>query len=48
MRNESPHVGSSLDAFLKEEGIFEEIRAAALKEVLEWKVQKSLKKVKPD
>ena len=36
----NPHIGSSLDGFLKEEGILEEARAAALKEALAWQVQK--------
>lgn len=42
------HIGSSLDDFLKEEGILEEARATALKEMLEWQVQKSVKETKPD
>jgi len=40
------HIGSSLDDFLKEEGILEETRAAALKEALAWQVQKAMKKAK--
>ena len=48
MRNENPHIGSSLDDFLKEEGILEEARATALKEALEWEFQKSVRKIKPD
>jgi antitoxin HicB len=46
MRNENPHIGSSLDDFLKEEGILEETRATALKEVREWQIQKSVKETK--
>jgi len=42
------HIGSSLDDFLKEEGILEETRAVALKETLEWQAEKSIKKVKSD
>ena len=34
MRETNPHVGSSLDDFLKDEGVLEQTRAAALKEVL--------------
>jgi predicted HTH domain antitoxin len=30
------HVGSSIDAFLKEEGVFEESQAQAVKEVVAW------------
>ena len=32
MKKKNLHIGSSLDEFLKEEGILEETRAAALKE----------------
>lgn len=42
----NPHLGSSLDAFLKEEGILEEARAAALKEALAWQVRKAMKRKK--
>lgn len=44
MKKRNPHIGSSLDQFLKEEGILEEARAVALKEVLAWQVQKAMKK----
>lgn len=37
----NPHIGSSFDDFLKEEGIFEEVTAAAIKEVLVWQIQES-------
>ena len=30
------HVGSSLDGFLKDEGIFDEAQAQAVKEVVAW------------
>lgn len=33
MRETNPHVGSSLDVFLKEEGVLKQTRAAAPKEV---------------
>jgi antitoxin HicB len=46
MKKKNPHIGSSLDDFLKEEGVLEETRAAALKEVLAWQVQKAMKKKK--
>jgi hypothetical protein len=48
MKKKSSRIGSSLDDFLKEEGVLEETRAAVLKETLEWQVQKSIKKIKPD
>lgn len=37
------HVGSSLDDFLKEEGIFEEAQAQAIKEVVAWQLAKAMK-----
>ena len=46
MRKKNLHVGSSLDDFLREEGILEEARATALKETLAWQVQKAMKKAK--
>lgn len=41
VRKKNPHIGSSLDDFLREEGILEEARATALKEALAWQVQKA-------
>ena len=38
------HIGSSLDDFLKEEGILEETRAVALKEAVAWQVQQTMEK----
>ena len=32
------HLGSSIDSFLKEEGIFEEAQAQAVKEVVAWQL----------
>ena len=46
MKKKNPYIGSSLDDFLEEEGILEETRAAALKEVLAWQVQKEMKRAK--
>lgn len=46
MKKRNPHVGSSLDDFLKQEGIFEETRAAALKKVLSWQVREAMKRRK--
>jgi antitoxin HicB len=48
LKNKSSPIGSPLDDFLKEEGIFEEIRTAFLKEVFEWQVQNSIEKAKPN
>jgi predicted XRE-type DNA-binding protein len=37
------HVGSSLDDFLKEEGIFEDAQAQAIKEVVAWQLAEAMK-----
>lgn len=46
MKRRNPHIGSSLDDFLKEEGVLEESRATALKEALAWQVQRAMKRAK--
>lgn len=38
------HMGSSIDDFLKEEGIFEEAQAQAIKEVVAWQLARAMKK----
>ncbi len=40
------HMGSSIDDFLKEEGIFEETQAQAIKEVIAWQLAEAMKKKK--
>jgi antitoxin HicB len=40
------HMGSSIDDFLKEEGIFEESQAQAIKEVVAWQLDEAMKKRK--
>ena len=40
------HMGSSIDDFLKKEGIFEEAQAQAVKEVVAWQLVKAMKKTK--
>jgi hypothetical protein len=40
------HLGSSIDDFLKEEGIFEEVQAQAIKEVVAWQLAEAMKKQK--
>jgi len=37
------HIGSSLDDFLKEEGLFEETQAQAIKEVIAWQLGQAMK-----
>ena len=34
------HIGSSFDDFLKEEGIYDQVRNAAVKEVLAWQIDR--------
>lgn len=38
------HLGSSIDAFLKEEGILEQAQAQAVKEVVAWQLAEAMKK----
>jgi antitoxin HicB len=40
------HMGSSIDDFLKEEGVFEEVQAQAIKEVVAWQLAEAMKKKK--
>jgi antitoxin HicB len=44
MKRRNVHVGSSLNDFLKEEGILEETRAVAIKEAVAWQVQQAMLK----
>lgn len=44
MKKQNKHIGSSLDDFLKEEGILEETRAIAIKEAVAWQVQQAMLK----
>lgn len=37
----NPHIGSSFDDFLKEEGVYEEVTATAVKRVLAWQLEQS-------
>ncbi len=40
------HFGSSLDDFLKEEGIFEEAQNQAIKELIAWQLAQAMKEKK--
>jgi antitoxin HicB len=40
------HMGSSIDEFLKEEGIFDEAQAQAVKEVIAWQLAEAMKRKK--
>ncbi|MGH6871085.1 MAG: Fis family transcriptional regulator [Rhizomicrobium sp.] len=43
-KKKNPHLGSSFDDFLKEEGLYEEVTAAAMKRVLAWQIAQLMKK----
>jgi predicted transcriptional regulator len=40
----NPHIGSNFDDFLREEGIFEEVEAAALKKVIATSLARQMKR----
>jgi hypothetical protein len=40
------HLGSSVDDFLKADGIFEEAQATAVKELVAWQLAEAMKKKK--
>jgi antitoxin HicB len=44
MQKRNKHIGSSLDDFLKEEGILEDTRTIALKEALAWQLRQAMEK----
>ena len=46
MKKRNKHMGSSLEDFLKEEGVPEETRAAVLKETPAWQVRQAMEKDK--
>ena len=41
---ENKHIGSDFDEFLEEEGIQEEVTAAAIKRVIAWQLAEAMKK----
>jgi antitoxin HicB len=45
-KNRKKHMGSSIDDFLKEEGIFEDAQAQAVKEVVAWQLDQAMRKQK--
>ena len=45
-KNRKKHMGSSIDDFLKEEGLFEEAQTQAIKEVVAWQLEEAMKKRK--
>ena len=42
-KRRNPHVGSSLDDFLKEEGMLGELELQAIKEVIAWQLEREMK-----
>ena len=42
MNTTAPHLGSSLDDFLKEEGNFEQTQNRAIKEVIAWQLTQAM------
>jgi antitoxin HicB len=40
----NPHVGSSLESFLEEDGIREEVEDLAQKRVVAWQIEEAMKK----
>ena len=45
-KNRKTRIGSSVDDFLKQEGIFEATQAQAIKEVVAWQLDQAMKKQK--
>ena len=43
MTAKNPHIGSSFEEFLQEEGIAEEVNTAAVKHVLAWQIEEAMK-----
>ena len=43
MSNENPHIGSSFQNFLEEEGLAEDANANATKRVLAWQIAEAMK-----
>lgn len=41
-KKRNPHRGTWFDDFLKEEGIYEEIQASAIKRVLAWQLRQAM------
>ncbi|MFA5957073.1 helix-turn-helix domain-containing protein [Hyphomicrobium sp.] len=42
-KKKNPHIGSSLNDLLKEEGVLEQFRNAAAKEVIAWQIEQEMK-----
>jgi len=44
VKKNSKHIGSSLDGFLKDEGMLEKARTVALKESLAWQIEQAMER----
>jgi len=42
-KNSNKHRGSSIDDFLREEGVFHEFQARAVKEVIAWQLEQAMR-----
>jgi len=42
-KTKNPHIGSSFDSFLKEEGIYEDVQTTAIKRVLASQLERAMK-----
>ena len=43
VKRNSPHIGSTLDDFLSEDGVLEEVSARAIKRVIAWQLAEPMK-----
>jgi predicted XRE-type DNA-binding protein len=43
MNDNNPHIGSSFEDFLEEEGLSAEVEAVALKRVIAWQIEQAMK-----
>ena len=43
-KKRNPRIGSSLDDFLKDEGVLEELQVQAIKETVAWQLEEAMKK----
>lgn len=41
-KQKNPHLGSTLEDFLKEEGMYEEATSTAIKRVLAWQIEQAM------
>jgi antitoxin HicB len=46
MTRKSKHWGSSLDDFLKDEGVYEEAKTQVAKEMIAWQIERAMKEKK--